>query len=75
MSYRAGINFGAVHTDPIIVCDNCGTHRSVTTRRGIPAVWFLNLKAAPGWSLERKVTDDGQLFRRDLCPECREDRR
>jgi hypothetical protein len=75
MSYRAGITgtMAAVlrvePTEPCIVCDGCGLRRTVYSQRGIgaPAKWFLDRKAAPGWSVWHK---DG--VRLDWCPRCKE---
>lgn len=73
MGYRAGVSaqlaamVGRVGNEPHIYCDGCGVTRSVYRGRSYqPAAWFLNGKAAPGWSGGR--CKDGT--RHDLCPDC-----
>ncbi len=67
MSYQAGISgFGAADRSPVLVCDQCGTKRSVTRASGMPYAWFLDRKAAPGWAF-----DGSADMRRDWCPECK----
>lgn len=79
MSYRCGIGaslarrFGQLPSEPHIVCDGCGTTRSVYRRRDwyVPAAWFLDGKHAPGWTGGR--VDDHR--REDRCPKCSAERK
>lgn len=71
MTYQCGMNFPGARRDPAIVCDGCGLRRSVTTRSGLPAKWFLDLKPAPGWAMVRREDAIG-LYRRDWCPRCKQ---
>ncbi len=72
MSYRCGIIgyaafiAGVAPSGPRITCDGCGLVLSIRIDRRPPA-WFLDGKAAPGWSLTR---DDGDV-RIDMCPRCK----
>lgn len=67
MTYTCGI-FGA---EPFISCNECGLRRYVTKASGMPFAWFLDNKAAPGWSLKRTEGAHGGVSRVDLCPRCR----
>jgi len=71
MSYRAGVGpglryLGVEPGPPHITCDGCGLRINLPEDRRPPA-WFLNGKAAPGWSVKRH--DDGR--RTDMCVACR----
>ena len=72
VSYRVGIGpglaaIGFEPREPALVCDGCGVTRSVMGRGiGCAASWFLDGKAAPGWSLRR----EGEK-RSDFCPKCK----
>ncbi len=76
MSYRAGIGpvfarvMGAEPDGPKITCDGCGLVNRIPTDR-LPPKWFMDNKAAPGWSMRRSFDSDG-LTRLDLCPRCKE---
>ncbi len=70
MTYRCGIDFPTRHEAPAIICDGCGAQVSPTTRRGLPAMWFLDGKAAPGWAMERTEDETG-VHRKDWCPWCK----
>lgn len=64
---RAAIVIGVEPHDPRILCDGCGEMRVVWTRRSRGyARWFLDGKAAPGWSGGRR----GDNSREDWCPAC-----
>lgn len=70
MSYHVGIGprlaqFGGGPCEPHITCDGCGVERRITTSH-VPPAWFLDGKAAPGWTLKR----EGET-RRDYCPKCK----
>jgi hypothetical protein len=74
MSYQPGLgptlravsDVGPERAEPRIICDGCGRVLSVTTRAGLPALWFLRHKPAPGW---RKAKG------KDYCPRCTEEGR
>ena len=74
MSYRAGIGgalayaLGGMPRDPHIVCDGCGLRRTVYSKRGDVARWFLARKPAPGWELVKQADTRDCL---DYCPECK----
>lgn len=76
MSYQSGIGpgmavLGFEPFEPHIVCDGCGARRSVYKNdnpKGGFAHWFLEGKAAPGWSGGRY----GSHPRLDYCHECTE---
>ena len=75
MSYHCGITpslaamTGREPCEPHIKCDDCGRVRSVWQgiRYWEPAKWFMNGKAAPGWSGGRNPDHT----RTDHCPDCR----
>jgi len=73
MSYRAGIGgalAAVLHmepTEPHIVCDGCGLRRTVYTKRGAPAAWFLARKPAPGGEIVQQADTQGL----DYCPACK----
>ena len=73
MSYHCGVGPGLEKTlgvapcEPHIACDGCGAERPVTKNHGAPYAWFLDGKAAPGWT---SVQRPG-FAREDWCPTCR----
>jgi hypothetical protein len=71
MTYTCGI-FGA---EPYISCNECGLRRRVSRPHGAPFAWFLDNKAAPGWSLKRLEDVHGGVSRVDLCPRCKVQKR
>ncbi len=74
MSYLCGLGGGLPGgpRDPALYCDGegCTAQRTVVMRGrvGIPAAWFMNRKAAPGWKLLNPKDKDSP--RRDLCGQC-----
>jgi len=74
VSYRAGISGTTAAflrmepTEPCIVCDGCGLRRTVYSKRGDVARWFLARKPAPGWELVKQADTRDCL---DYCPECK----
>lgn len=77
MTYKAAI-FGLerlgipTHPTPRIYCDGCSAPCEVMSARGAvgrPFAWFLDGKAAKGWSVEHP-REPGK--RRDWCPKCRQ---
>ncbi len=72
MTYRCGIGagLGPIARDPGVYCDGVGCHAAVMVRGDAP-VWLLKRKAPPGWKLIRRENEDGSIFRRDYCPQCK----
>ena len=75
MSYRCGVEdadlgrlVGTGECNAHLVCDGCGTTRTVYRRRGwfLPAQWLLDGKHAPGWTGGGR----GDGTRVDYCPRC-----
>lgn len=70
MSYHCGTQgltgLGIPDGEPRITCDTCGVIKRLPSDR-VPPAWFMNGKAAPGWSLSR-TANGGRI---DTCPECR----
>lgn len=76
MTYRSAVfgfeKYGVrSHPEPTIYCDGPGCSERMPVRRGnsdIPWAWFLDGKAAPGWTVSNP---HGGTARIDLCPKCK----